>query len=300
MHGSSNPAYICRKFFHQTNSHLAFRPSQPGSTGGNRSSGSGNNPGNNRPSGPNSNNSGTPRPPGSGNAPRPSGGTSNSGNNRPFTPGQRPPGGPQTGGNRPQQGGRGYPPRQQQAEHRINEFIRTPEVRLVGENLEEIAEVIGKAVEAGIYPTSQLLRWAEEMGLDLVEISPNAVPPVVRIIDYNKFLYQRKKKEKEMKANSSKVELKEIRFGPETGDHDFEFKVRHAKNFLSEGNKVKAYVQFRGRAIVFKERGELLLLRFLKELEEAGAPEQLRKMDGKRMMVILSPKKPRKKKKESE
>lgn len=173
-------------------------------------------------------------------------------------------------------------------------------MRLVGENLEEIAEVIGKAVEAGIYPTSQLLRWAEEMGLDLVEISPNAVPPVVRIIDYNKFLYQRKKKEKEMKANSSKVELKEIRFGPETGDHDFEFKVRHAKNFLSEGNKVKAYVQFRGRAIVFKERGELLLLRFLKELEEAGAPEQLPKMDGKRMMVILSPKKPGQKKKESE
>lgn len=173
-------------------------------------------------------------------------------------------------------------------------------MRLVGENLEEIAAVIGKAVEAGIYPTPQLLRWAEEMGLDLVEISPNAVPPVVRIIDYNKFLYQRKKKEKEMKANSSKVELKEIRFGPETGDHDFEFKVRHAKNFLGEGNKVKAYVQFRGRAIVFKERGELLLLRFLKELEEAGVPEQLPKMDGKRMMVILSPKKPGQKKKESE
>ncbi len=129
------------------------------------------------------------------------------------------------------------------------------------------------------------------MGLDLVEISPNADPPVVRIVDYNKFLYQKKKKEKEMKANSVKVELKEIRFGPETGDHDFDFKVRHAKNFLMEGNKVKAYVQFRGRAIVFKDRGELLLLRFMKELEDYGTAEQLPRMEGKRMNVILSPKK---------
>lgn len=129
------------------------------------------------------------------------------------------------------------------------------------------------------------------MGLDLVEITPNAVPPVVRIVDYNKFLYQKKKREKELKANSSKVELKEIRFGPETGDHDFDFKLRHAKSFLAEGNKVKAYVQFRGRAIVFKDRGELLLLRFMKELEDYGVADQMPKLEGKRMGVILSPKK---------
>jgi translation initiation factor IF-3 len=113
----------------------------------------------------------------------------------------------------------------------------------------------------------------------------------VRIVDYNKFLYQKRKREKELKASTAKVELKEIRFGPETGEHDFEFKLRHAKNFLGEGNKVKAYVQFRGRAIVFKERGELLLLRFMKELEDYGAAEQLPKLEGKRMMVIMSPKK---------
>ncbi len=164
-------------------------------------------------------------------------------------------------------------------------------MRLVGENLEEITEAVGEKVEAGVYATSRLQKWAEEMGLDLVEISPNADPPVVRIVDYNKFLYQKKKKEKEMKANSVKVELKEIRFGPETGDHDFDFKVRHAKNFLMEGNKVKAYVQFRGRAIVFKDRGELLLLRFMKELDDYGTAEQLPRMEGKRMNVILSPKK---------
>lgn len=166
-----------------------------------------------------------------------------------------------------------------------------PELRLVGDNLEEIGAAIGRPVEAGIYQTTELRKWAEEMELDLVEISPNAVPPVARIVDYNKFLYQKRKKEKELKANAVKQQLKEIRFGPETGDHDFEFKLRHAKGFLAEGNKVKAYVQFRGRAIVFKDRGELLLLRFLKELEEFGAPEQLPRLDGKRMMVIIAPKK---------
>lgn len=180
---------------------------------------------------------------------------------------------------------------QQQAEHRINSFITAPEVRLVGDNLSEISEVAGRPVESGIYRTSDLQRWAEEIGLDLVEISPNATPPVVRIIDYNKFLYQKKKKEKELKANTVKQQLKEIRFGPETGEHDFEFKLRHAKNFLTEGNKVKAYVQFRGRAIVFKDRGELLLLRFLKELEDYGVAEQLPRLDGKRMAVIVAPKK---------
>lgn len=172
----------------------------------------------------------------------------------------------------------------------------------MGDNLTEISEHVGQTIESGVFPTSRLQKWAEEMGLDLVEITPNAVPPVVRIVDYNKFLYQKKKREKELKANSSKVELKEIRFGPETGEHDFEFKLRHAKSFLSEGNKVKAYVQFRGRAIVFKDRGELLLLRFMKELEDYGVADQMPKLEGKRMGVILSPKKtgapPQKKKDE--
>ncbi len=181
--------------------------------------------------------------------------------------------------------------RQVQAEHRINEYIEAPEVRLVGDNLDEVSQVAGRPIEQGTYRTSDLLKWAAEMGLDLVEIAPTAVPPVVRIIDYNKFLYQKKKKEKEIKANAVKQQVKEIRFGPETGEHDFEFKLRHAKTFLSEGNKVKAYVQFRGRAIVFKERGELLLLRFLKELEDYGTPEQMPRMDGRRLMVIIAPKK---------
>lgn len=199
-------------------------------------------------------------------------------------------------------GGGGRPgyrqPQQQAPEHRINDQIRVPELRLVGENLEEITAVAGQPVEAGVYPLMKLRQWADALSLDLVEISPNAVPPVVRIIDYNKFLYQKKKKEKEMKANAKKVELKEIRFGPETAEHDFDFKVRHAKNFLGEGNKVKAYVQFKGRAIVFKDRGELLLLRFLKELEEFGAAEAMPKLEGKRMIVIISPKKTAKKKEE--
>lgn len=175
-------------------------------------------------------------------------------------------------------------------------------MRLVGDNFEELSAHVGQPIETGVFPTSRLQKWAEEMGLDLVEITPNAVPPVVRIVDYNKFLYQKKKREKELKANSSKVELKEIRFGPETGEHDFEFKLRHAKNFLTEGNKVKAYVQFRGRAIVFKDRGELLLLRFMKELEDYGVADQMPKLEGKRMGVILSPKKtglPTAKKKET-
>jgi translation initiation factor IF-3 len=209
---------------------------------------------------------------------------------RPKPPGPPRPGGAGPSGPRPGGGSR-FPRQQPQAEHRINEFIRVPEVRLVGDNLQEISTAVGQPVETGIFPTSKLQKWAEEMALDLVEISPNAEPPVVRITDYNKFLYQKKKREKELKANAVKVELKEIRFGPETGEHDFDFKVRHAKNFLGEGNKVKAYVQFRGRAIVFKDRGELLLLRFLKELEDHGVAEQLPRMDGKRMMVIMSPKK---------
>ncbi|MBL7825991.1 MAG: translation initiation factor IF-3 [Saprospiraceae bacterium] len=198
--------------------------------------------------------------------------------NRPFPP-------------RPSSGPRPFNRGPRAPEHNINSYIRATEVRLVGDNLEEITDLVGEPVEVGVYATSKLQKWAEEAGLDLVEITPNAVPPVVRIIDYNKFLYQKKKREKELKANQVKVDLKEIRFGPETGEHDFEFKLRHAKSFLGEGNKVKAYVQFRGRAIVFKERGELLLLKFMKELEDYGVAEQLPKLEGKRMMVIMTPKK---------
>lgn len=175
--------------------------------------------------------------------------------------------------------------------YRVNGQIRIPEVRLVGDNLDQVSEVAGQTVESGIFNTRQVLRWATDLGLDLVEISPNAKPPVVRIIDYNKFLYEKKKKEKELKAKAAKTVVKEIRFGPNTDDHDFDFKLRHAKKFLEDGAKVKAYVHFRGRTIVFKERGELLLLRFLKELEEYGAAEALPKMEGRRMIVIVSPKK---------
>ena len=178
--------------------------------------------------------------------------------------------------------------------YRVNNQIRIPEIRLVGDNLDAVSEVAGKTIESGIYNTRQVLRWADELGLDLVEISPKAKPPVVRIIDYNKFLYEKKKKEKELKAKASKTVVKEIRFGPNTDDHDFDFKLRHAQKFLEEGAKVKAYVHFRGRTIVFKERGELLLLRFLKELEEFGAAEALPKMEGRRMIVIVSPKKKKK------
>lgn len=177
------------------------------------------------------------------------------------------------------------------AEHRINEHIKIPEVRLVGDNLEDLGEVIGQHVESGVFKTNIVKDWAREMGLDLVEIAPKAKPPVVKIIDYNKFLYNKKKKEKEIKSKASKTVIKEIRFGPNTDDHDFDFKLKHAKGFLEEGAKVKAYVHFRGRTIVFKERGELLLLRFLKELEDYGSAESLPKLEGKRMTVIVSPKK---------
>lgn len=178
-----------------------------------------------------------------------------------------------------------------QSQHRINDQIRVPEIRLVGDNLEEISQIAGKAIEPGVYPTRVVRAWAEGLELDLVEISPTAIPPVCRIIDYNKFLYDKRKKEKEIKAKTVKTVIKEIRFGPNTDDHDFEFKVRHAQNFLEEGAKVRAYVQFRGRAIVFKDRGELLLLRFLKELEDYGLPEALPKLEGRKMSVTVAPKK---------
>ena len=164
--------------------------------------------------------------------------------------------------------------------YRTNEKIRVKEVRLVGEN-----------VEQGVYSIQDALRIAEEQELDLVEISPNAVPPVCRITDYQKFLYQQKKRLKEQKAKSTKVVVKEIRFGPQTDDHDYNFKLKHAKGFLEEGAKVKAYVFFKGRSILFKEQGEVLLLRFANDLEDYGRVEQLPVLEGKRMTIQLSPKK---------
>ena len=164
-------------------------------------------------------------------------------------------------------------------QHRINEQIRAKEVRIVGDNIEPTVVSIQEA-----------LRLAEENEADLVEISPNAVPPVCKIIDYSKFLYQLKKKQKELKAKQVKVEVKEIRFGPQTDDHDYNFKLKHAENFLKEGAKVKAYVFFRGRSIVFKEQGEILLLRFANDLEEYARVELMPKLDGKKMNMILAPK----------
>ena len=167
-------------------------------------------------------------------------------------------------------------------------MIRVPQVRVVGEN-----------VAVGVYSIQDAQRMAQEQGLDLVEISPNADPPVCRIIDYNKFLYEKKKKEKEMKAKAKQSEVKEIRFTPNTDDHDFNFKAKHAEEFLREGNKVKAYVQFRGRAIQFKDRGELLLLKFAERLSEFGVLEGMPKMEGKRMLAIWAPKSQKKKKENS-
>ena len=165
--------------------------------------------------------------------------------------------------------------------HRINNKIYgVNEVRLVGEN-----------VEQGVYPFSQALRMAEEQGLDLVEISATAVPIVCRIVDYKKFLYDLKKKQKEIKAKQTVAEVKEIRFGPNTDEHDVNFKLKHARNFLEEGHKVKAFVFFRGRSIVFKERGEILLLKFAQDLEDVGLVESMPKLEGKRMIMYLVPKK---------
>ena len=174
---------------------------------------------------------------------------------------------------------------------RTNEQIRIPDIRLVGDNLDEVSRVAGYKVEPDIYPSRKVLEWARALNLDLVEISPKAVPPVCKIIDYKKFLYMKKKREKEIKSKAVKTVVKEIRFGPNTDDHDFNFKLRHAINFLNDGAKVKAYVFFRGRSIVFKDRGELLLLRLLKELEEIGIPENLPRLEGRRMTVVIAPKK---------
>lgn len=153
-------------------------------------------------------------------------------------------------------------------------------MRLVGENIET----------PEVYTLAVALRMADELELDLVEISPNAEPPVCRITDYQKFLYQQKKKQKEIKANAQKIVIKEIRFGPNTDEHDYNFKLKHAENFLKEGSKVKAYVFFRGRQIVFKEQGEILLLKFAQELEQLAKVESMPKLEGKRMIMILAPK----------
>ena len=166
-------------------------------------------------------------------------------------------------------------------QYRVNEQIRgVREVRIVGDG-----------IESAVVPTFQALQMAEQRGVDLVEISPNAEPPVCRLIDYSKFIYQQKKHQKEIKAKQVKVDVKEIRFGPQTDDHDYNFKLKHAMGFLQNGDKVKAYVFFRGRSILFKEQGENILARFAKDLEEYGKQEQAPILEGKRMTIFISPKK---------
>ncbi|MCB2208741.1 MAG: translation initiation factor IF-3 [Bacteroidetes bacterium] len=164
--------------------------------------------------------------------------------------------------------------------NKINEFITAPVVRVVGEN-----------IETGIYQLRDALNMADEQELDLVEISPKANPPVCKIMDYKKFLFEQKKKQKEMKAKTAKIVVKEIRLGPNIDDHDFNFKLKHAINFLEDGAKVKVDVFFKGRSIVYKEKGEYVLLKFAQELEEYGKVEQLPRLEGKRMIMIISPKK---------
>lgn len=186
---------------------------------------------------------------------------------------------------------RNHSRREEKVRFRINHQIKVPQVRLVGDNFEEISEILEEKLEPGVFTTRKAQDMATAIGLDLVEISPKADPPVCKIIDYKKFLYIKKKKDKEIKSNSVKTVIKEIRFGPNTDEHDFNFKLRHAIKFLEEGAKVKAYVHFRGRTIVFKDRGELLLLKLLKEVEEFGAAETLPQMEGRRMIVMIAPKK---------
>ena len=190
---------------------------------------------------------------------------------KPFAP--RPPR-PNNGPRRPQANNRKEEP------YAINDHIRAREVRLVGDN-----------VENGIYSIQEAMKIADGLGLDLIEISPTAEPPVCRVLDYQKFLYQQKKRQKEQKAKATKVVVKEIRFGPQTDDHDYNFKLKHAIGFLQEGAKVKAYVFFKGRSILFKEQGEVLLLRFANDLEEYGKVDQMPVLEGKRMIIMLSPKK---------
>ena len=165
-------------------------------------------------------------------------------------------------------------------QHNINRRIRAEEVRLVGDN-----------VEIGVYPTRKALAIAEEQELDLVEISPNASPPVCKVMDYKKFVYEQKKREKSLKSKATKVIIKEIRFGPNTDNHDYEFKKKHAEKFLKDGAKLKAYVFFKGRSIIYKDQGEILLLKLAQELEELGKVEQMPKLEGKRMIMLIAPKK---------
>ncbi len=172
------------------------------------------------------------------------------------------------------------PQRTPEPKYSINEKIRARQVRLVGENIEN----------PGVFALSDALKLADELELDLVEISPNADPPVCKIVDFQKFLYQQKKKQKEIKAKTTKVVVKEIRFGPNTDDHDYNFKLKHAINFLEDGSKVKAFVFFKGRSILYKEQGEILLLRFAQDLEEFGKVEQLPRLEGKRMIMTIAAK----------
>ena len=172
-------------------------------------------------------------------------------------------------------------------QYRVNEQIRVREVRIVGDD-----------IESAVVPIKKALQMAEDMGVDLVEISPNANPPVCRLIDYSKFLYQQKKKAKEMKAKQVKMEVKEIKFGPQTAEADYNFKLRHAKEFIADGNKVKAYVFFKGRSILFKEQGEVLLLRLANDMEEVAKVENMPVLEGKRMSIMLAPKKPAQPKKQ--
>ena len=165
-------------------------------------------------------------------------------------------------------------------QYRVNEQIHVREVRIVGDG-----------IESTVMPTFKAIQLAEQKGVDLVEISPNAQPPVCRLIDYSKFIYQQKKHQKEMKAKQVKVDVKEIRFGPQTDDHDYNFKLKHAQGFLSDGDKVKAYVFFKGRSILVKEQGEVLLLRFAADLEDYGKVEQMPQLEGKRMIMFIAPKK---------
>jgi translation initiation factor IF-3 len=193
---------------------------------------------------------------------------------KPSFSGSRPPNRP---GGRP--GGRPFRQNVKEEPYRINERILAPRVRVVGEN-----------IKVDVYPTAVAIKMAQDQGLDLVEISPNADPPVCKIIEYSKFKYEQKKKQKEIKANAQKTVVKEIRFGPNTDDHDFNFKTKHGLKFLAEGAKVKAYVHFAGRSIVYKERGEILLLKFAQALEEVGKVEEMPRLEGKRMYMMVAPK----------
>jgi translation initiation factor IF-3 len=190
------------------------------------------------------------------------------------------PGNNSGGGTRPpNRGPRGFRPRVVEEPYRVNERITAPRVRVVGEN-----------IKVDVYTTSVAIKLAQEQGLDLVEISPNADPPVCKVTDYSKFKYEQKKKQKEIKANAQKTIVKEIRFGPNTEEHDFNFKVKHAIGFLQDGFKVKTYVHFAGRSIVYKERGEILLLKFAQALEDYGKVEQMPHLEGKRMFMHIAPK----------